>query len=441
MRSQLIVMVTAVASILLVAQVSAADPVQDQFRLMEQRMAEMEDRLAATSNKLDAAETKLDQRDAQLQEHGLLDEGDSSLRSGVGRFFEMVDFSGVIAASYNHRLKDDSVEGDLAGGNALFRHPDANTFALDQFWLIVDKTPTEESRGGFHVEFVTGQSGFARGQDSTDEPYFYSGYVSYLAPIGNGVQVDAGRLTTPLGAEGMQTDKNFNITQGLVFNLRPVNHTGVSVSTPLTDELGIILGAVNEVYSDTFTSEDNDKAFYGQLVYAQDNWGLKVGAIVGDDTGGDPCGAATDLAGNSLGRSDCKSSVLDVVLSMDPTDDLSLWVNYDWAHSGGQDYLGHGDAHGIAAAGRLAVTETVGVASRVEYVWKEDSLARSPDDLTARASDDSEQISLTATVDKELAEGLVTRFEVRWDHSLEQVDFPSDDSDQVVALAEIYYSF
>ena len=391
-------------------------------------MAEMEDRLVATSSKLDAAENKLDQRDAQLQEHGLLEEGDSSLRSGVGNFLEMVDFSGVIAASYNHRLKDDSVQGDLPGGNDYFRHPDANTFALDQFWLTVDKTPTEESRGGFHVEFVTGQSGLSQGGDNTDEPYLYSGYVSYLAPIGNGIQIDAGRLATPLGAEVVQTDGNFFVTQGLVFGLQPVTHTGLSVSTPLTDELGLILGVANEVYSDTFTSSDNDKAFYGQLSYSRDNWGLNVGGIIGDDTGNGSCGIDP-----TKGDADCKTSVVDVVLSMDPTDDLSLWLNYDWAHSGGEDFSGHGDAHGFAAAGRLAVTETVGIASRFEYVWLEDSYAGT--------DDDSEQISLTGTVDKELAEGLVTRFEVRWDHSIEEATFTSDDDDQVVALAEIYYAF
>ena len=58
MRSNLITVVTAVASLVLVANVAAADQVQEQFRLMEQRMAEMEDRLQATSTELDSAEVR-----------------------------------------------------------------------------------------------------------------------------------------------------------------------------------------------------------------------------------------------------------------------------------------------------------------------------------------------------------------------------------------------
>ena len=55
MRSNLITVVTAVASMVLVASMASADQVQEQFRLMEQRMAEMEDRLEATSDDLRTA--------------------------------------------------------------------------------------------------------------------------------------------------------------------------------------------------------------------------------------------------------------------------------------------------------------------------------------------------------------------------------------------------
>ena len=56
MRSNLITVVTAVASIVLTAGVATADQVQEQLRLMEQRMAEMEDRLQATSDELSHAQ-------------------------------------------------------------------------------------------------------------------------------------------------------------------------------------------------------------------------------------------------------------------------------------------------------------------------------------------------------------------------------------------------
>ena len=158
MRSKLIIVATVVASLVLASQMAAADPVQEQLRLMEQRMAEMEDRLQATSDELRTAKAVVDEQQGLLSDAGLVDESDSGLRSGVSDFIEMIDVSGVIAASYNHRVVDSDNNGDLAGGNLLFRHPDADTFALDQFWFTMDKPVNEESRGGFHVEFVAGQT-------------------------------------------------------------------------------------------------------------------------------------------------------------------------------------------------------------------------------------------------------------------------------------------
>ena len=66
MRSNLITVVTAVASVVLVASVASADQVQEQFRLMEQRMAEMEDRLESTSDDLRTARATVDEQ----QRHG-----------------------------------------------------------------------------------------------------------------------------------------------------------------------------------------------------------------------------------------------------------------------------------------------------------------------------------------------------------------------------------
>lgn len=427
MRSKLIIVATVVAGLVLASQMAAADPVQEQLRLMEQRMTEMEDRLQATSEDLRSAQAVVDQQQGLLSDAGLVDEDDSGIRAGVSDFLEQVDISGVIAASYNHRLIKG---GDLNGGNTLFRHPDANTFALDQFWMVVDKPVTEDSRGGFHAEFVTGQTVLGQGQgtfSNGDEPYLYSGYVSYLAPIGDGVQIDAGRLATPLGAEVVQTNGNFNITQGNLFGLQPVTHTGVSFSTPVTDEISAIFGVTNEVYSDTFTSSDNDKAYYGQVAYSGDSFGVNVGFITGDDSasaGGDACNGA-----------DCSVTVVDVVISADPTDDLSLWANFDYVNNAGNDYAANGVAYGFAGAGRFAVTEKTGLSTRVEFTSKDEDFGGTGSDV--------EVVSLTGTVDHTLAEGLVLRGEVRWDTETKggSQAFANGEEDQVVALAEIYYAF
>jgi len=431
MRSNLITVVTAVASLVLVANVAAADPVQEQLRLMEQRMAQMEDRLTATSTELQTARATVDEQQSLLTDAGLVEAADSGLRSAVGSFFETVDVSGVAAASYNHRLiKAD----DPNGGNALFKNPNANTFQVDQIWLTIDKAATDESRGGFHVEFATGASSAAQGSTNgnTGVPYLYSGYVSYLAPVGNGLQVDLGRLGTVLGAEVVQTNGNFNITQGAVFALQPVTYDGVSFATSITDEISVTAGVVNDVYSDTGVSGDNNKAYFGQVSYGGDAFGLNVGGIIGDSDASICAGAGP--------QSDCQTSVVDVVLTMDPTDNISVWANFDWVNVNGSDNT-EGDAFGIAAAGRVGLSDTLGVAARVEYVETES-------ELTGLAND-SELLTLTGTLDKTLAEGLVTRVELRYDTFLDDNgagftlngDGAGTNDDQLVALWQMSYEF
>lgn len=435
MRSKLMTLAVVVAGVVLAAPmaIAAEDAVQEQLRLMEQRMAELEDRLQATSEELDSAKTTVEEQQDMLTDAGLVDD-DRGDRSGVGAFFEAVDVSGVAAASFNYRFIDggdnDGIGVPPANGGAtndsLFRHPNADSFQLDQIWLTLDKPVTEESRAGFHADLVWGETASAQGGD-VDSGLLYTGYVSYLAPIGDGVQFDAGKIATPLGAEVIKTNENFNITQGSLFGLQPVAHVGVSASTQVSDGIGLIFGVVNEVYDDTNVSADRDKAYYGQVQFSGDNFGMNVGAIVGED--------ATQLRCDTS-ETDCNTSVFDVVMSIAPTDNLEAWINMDWRRFFGSD-VKDADAVGVAGATRLAVTDQTGIAGRVEYIWTEAA------NLALPISDDSELLTLTGTIDHELVEGLVLRGELRYDRELEDdaSRFSSGDQDQLVGLAEIYYEF
>jgi hypothetical protein len=428
------------------AGVSTADDVQEQIRLMEQRMTEMEERLQTASDELRTARATVDEQQMKLSDAGLL-AGDSGLRSGAASFFEQVDISGVAAASYNQRLIESETFGNLAtpssatgaiGNGGYTKNANSNTFQVDQIWLTMDKAPTAESRAGFHAEFVTGESNWPLTVTNDSTPHLFSGYVSYLAPVGQGVRIDLGRLVTVLGPESVQTNLNDFITQGALFSQQPGTYTGVQLSTNLTDEIGLTAGIVNDVYDDTMVSTDNDKAYFAQLTYTGDIYGLKVGAIYGED----------QSICNGAG---CESSLIDVVLTGDPSENLRLWINYDWRHTSGEDTLRnpftgqsvHGDAHGVSVAGRLALADDMGIASRVEYIRAEDTLTAADDDI--------ELFTLTGTFDKTLAEGLVTRLELRWDTYLQgdgiiyafnqRTDGGATNNDQLVALWQIYYEF
>ncbi|MEE8164241.1 MAG: outer membrane beta-barrel protein [Myxococcota bacterium] len=358
-----------------------------------------------------------------LSSAGFVSDDDRGNRSGISNFLTVVDFSGWVATSYNHRLLDNH---DQNQNTSFALHPDANTFALDQVWFEIDKAPTEASRAGFHVDLNWGTANRSLGGQQNDN--LYSAYVSYLADVGNGVQVDMGILPTLLGAEVAQQNANFNITRGMVWGLQPITHTGVILSTELGGGLSGAFGVVNDVFSDTSSDVSRSKSYTGQLAYSGDSMMAAVSYIVGSDTGQ---GCTDD------GISDCNTAILDFLLTADPSDSVSMWVNLDWVSQNG-DKTSNTHTVGVAAATRIAINDRAGIAGRIEFV------AADIDGLN-----EVHNGSLTVTSDCALTDNLTARAEARWDRNFKGGGgFPSgkdsgqNNRDDVLALVlELLYSF
>ncbi|MBY0402141.1 outer membrane beta-barrel protein [Myxococcota bacterium] len=446
MRSKPITALASSAS-LLFASLGANAATDEQMRLLEQRVAEMEDRLEATSEQLQDEKKSNQEQRVLLEQAGLVDESDQGIRSKVGKFFDMVNVSGVAAGSYNYRFID---EGDNDAGNVnptgpttggarndpFFTHKNGDSFQIDQVWITLDKAPTEESRAGFHADYVWGETAEQQSlsvssrDGGRDSGLLYTGYVSYLAPVGNGVRIDAGKLATGLGAEVLQTNVNLNVTEGVVFQkLQPFTYTGITATTQLTDSVGLVLGVVNEVYRDNNFSVDRDKAGIAQLRFAGDGWGLNIGAVVGQD----PIAIRCDSS-----EADCNTSVFDVTATFAPTDRITGWVNFDWVRNFGKD-VAEGDKFGIATAARFGITDDTGIGGRFEYLTQQKST------LAVGAGEDQEYITATATLDHSLTEGLKVRAELRYDHELRadvaQFITNSGNDDSFAGIAQMYDAF
>lgn len=444
MRSKLITAILGSAS-LFVAPLGASAASDEQIRLLEQRMAEMEDRLEATSAELKEEKQQNVQQREMLESAGLVEEGDEGIRSSVGNFLQMIDVTGVTAASYNYRFidggdDDSNVQG--AVNDPYFTHKNGDSFQLDQLWLTLDKAPTEESRAGFHADFVYGETAQQQaisggsGDAGRDSGLLYTGYISYLAPIGNGMRFDAGKLATTLGAEVLQTNVNLNVTEGVVFQkLQPFTYTGVAATTALTDNVSLVLAVVNEVYRDANFSVDRDKAGMAQIKFAGEGWGLNVGAIDGQDPTSATCNANAGDTGD-----DCNTMVFDVTATFAPTDNITGWINFDWVRTHGSNVT-DADKYGIATAARVGITDNTGIGGRFEYLMQ-DEAALSP---AAGFTSDQEYVTATGTIDHTLTEGLVVRGELRYDRELEKdaraFISNSGDRDSLAAIAQMYYAF
>jgi hypothetical protein len=402
------------------AKAEEAD-VDARFAAMQARIEQLEQKLAAQGAELAAAK--------QAAPAALPD-----VAADEPSFFDTISVSGHVAASYFYNFND--VPGSInsrANAPVDLLHPDNNSISLDQLWLTVARDVSPEQRAGFKADFVYGKVASILSSDNNDGAAgndfdLYQGYISYLAPIGEGVTIQAGKFATLLGAEVAQANGNWNITRGNVYNyLQPINHTGLLASTPV-GPITASLGIVDETRAFPALNADrnNNKAI---LFGVSGGAGAFSGSFAG--TYGDSP-ASGDNGDNEV--------ILDFIARFTPNDKFGSYVNFDWISTdlGGNTL----DGYGVAAAGRLALGESTGVAGRFEYLSLEDDF-----------SSDIEIWGITGTVDQEIADGLTLRAEIRYDKATD-ADFITgsgddiyagddgffDDDDQVTAGVELVYA-
>jgi hypothetical protein len=411
--------------------VATADEISDedmreQMRLMQQRMRRMEDQLADAKRMAPA-------------------------KAPSDCFFCSIEFEGWIAASYfyNTRGSNDTDLGGFNSGAAPVYpfHPDHNSFSVDQIWLGMERPVNENQRAGFRLDFAFGKVGdILNGVNdgasgSQNDFHIYQAYISYLAPLGEGVEFKFGKFGTLIGAEVAQTTANYNITRSNLYNLfQPITHTGILATTSLWEGGTTSFGVVNETRA--FTSRDidldNDKAMTWQVGHQiNDATFISFNGAWGGGKSGSPAGFATPDGEKEL--------IIDIVATWDPTEKFSSYVNFDFIDN---EAAGAPEGWGLATAGRYAFTDRMGVAGRIEYA-----------DLEFGSNNDLNLFGLTGTLDYLLTTNLMLRGEVRYDQTfggdIDDAFFSSGgatrrtpgggqqltETNQVTVGAEVVYTF
>jgi hypothetical protein len=474
MRSTCRVLVAAAVAALALPQLATAGDIEEQMRLMNERMAQMEGQLQATKDELDASKDEVARQQELIQKAGL----EREAQSGLSKFLSETQFSGNVAVSWGYNFNNPNeplqtypvcftgpfpctpvpagggnpagtaptngfgnlvtptiggINGGALGLTAPY-HSNHNTFQVDQFLISMLKPATEESRGGFAVDLAWGASADALGLPggsgdsslaSGDLPHLYQAYVNYLAPIGPGLDVGMGRFATWVGAESFVADENWNVTRGLVFALQPVNHTGIWGAMEFENGFYLKMAGVNG-YSNTMKDFDNTKGFLGAIGWKGETLGLKLAGYYGGDIAEHPIFGGTfvtfsaDPFITSAGSDRDTIAMIDTVLSFTPSDRFSSWVNFDWYTTDNSDQpaVSSMRVYALAAAGRFAVTEALGFSLRYEFVYVEDHpLVFSPVGPFPGGSftQDGQGMSLTGTFDYALTDNLTVKVEGRYD--------------------------
>jgi len=234
----------------------------------------------------------------------------------------------------------------------------SNQFALNLVELIVDKAPSpDNSRTGYHLALGFGQAiNAVNGSDPGGlgfDQYLKEAYFSYLAPVGNGLQVDVGKFVTPHGVEVIETKDNWNYSRGLLFSYAiPYFHYGMRAKYAFNDKYfvtGFLVNGWNNVI------ENNTGKTYGMGF----GWSpSKKFSLIQNYMAG-----AEQANNNSNWR-----QLWDTLVTVSPTSKLSFIVNADY---------GHGDRisglarpvfwAGVAGYVKYAINDKYTAVARYEY--------------------------------------------------------------------------
>lgn len=178
--------------------------------------------------------------------------------------------------------------------NHLFRNrtttPRVNELDLNMGAVYVKKDVSAQSRWGMEFLVHGGQDAkdfaFAAGEPtlgSSDQlRHFGRANVSYLAPVGNGLTIQAGLFNSFIGYDSLYAKDNFSYTRPWGGDYTPYLMFGVNAAYPVTPQLLATLFVING-YSH-LANPNSVPSYGGQLAYkASERWTLKETVYYGPD--------------------------------------------------------------------------------------------------------------------------------------------------------------
>jgi hypothetical protein len=278
-------------------------------------------------------------------------------------------------------------------------------FGLNLIELQLDKPVDKTSPLGFRVALgfgdamsaINGAPGSGGDGDNSSTQYLKEGYLSYMAPIGKGLQLDFGKYVTSAGAEVIETNQNWNYSRSLLFYFAiPYYHFGARAKYNFNDKWSIT-GFANNGWNNVVSSNSGKTGGFSLNWNATKKLTLTETYLAGP---GGPGFAGDNGHWNHLS---------DTVLAYNPTAKLSLVGNFDYDYQGKSSLTGtNADYTGVAGYARYQVTPKVAVVARGEYFNDHDGLGTgAPQHLW----------ETTGTIERTFAGHLISRLEYRHDES------------------------
>jgi predicted porin len=312
------------------------------------------------------------------------------------QFLKSIEVKGFIDGTFNWNFNDP--ENPRENRLRVFDRP-ANTFSLNLVELSLERKAAELNSVGFRLDLDAGRDVKffqARGLNTGDFD-LQQAFMTYKAPIGEGLSITFGKFVTLLGAEIIEAPDNFNTSRSFLFGFAiPFTHTGLLLNYPLTSAVDLTVGAVNGW--DNVDDNNDAKTFIGRVGFnIAENLSVGLAGIYGaeqDDRNGPA------------------RWVIDFVGTFKPIPELTFVLNYDYGAESEavlvDTRLSDAWWHGVALITHYAFTEKFGLALRGEYFKDKDG---------ARTGTPQDLWEGTLTAGYKWVKSFETRLEYRHDQS------------------------
>lgn len=380
-------------------------------------------------------------KDAEFDKFISAQEAKDLKYDGIMTFFDSIDLGFAVDTSYQYVFNRGAT--DELQLRSLY--PDNQQFSINAFTVSIAKTPTMDdglmNLLGFRADILFGQQADSLGADGLDSNVVspYQAYLEFLAPIGEGLSVYAGRFVTLAGYEVIEGYKNPNITRSILFGYAiPFTHTGIRASYtagPVT-----LTGGVNNGWDTVFDS-NGDATIESQIAFSysggavSDAWVGVTGYFGKEDSG---------LGFGGTGWRELVTAVASVTLF----EKLTLVADADFGWQQDVIFDEFGNEEGVSwwgIAGYIIVDPhpAVTLALRGEYFDDPDGY---------RTGLEQKLFEFTPTIALKPFKGLIAdnkyldnfeaRAEFRWDHSDERYFITEDDGlkkDQYGVMGQLLY--
>jgi hypothetical protein len=276
-----------------------------------------------------------------------------------------------------------------------------------------DSTPWA---AGYHVEFFVGPVAQAMGLNND----IRQAYITLRTPVGNGIDWKIGIFDTIVGYESTTTGNNPNYTHSYGYNMEPTTHTGILGSYTVNSIVSVEAGVADTAYqgAGAYNVGTPSAGLYlptimgGLTLTAPDSFGWAKGATLSADiinTSGNVAGNSDPVSYNGAGG----TSYYAGITLPTPIAALNFGASFD--------YLNARDVSGNEWDGALystyKFTDKLSLNLRAEYFEGKPLNNAGAYNGGGPGLPGNDAQEVTATLQYALWANVLTRLEVRWDHS------------------------